>query len=252
MVARGDLAHYDYNDAKRIGTIVEMKLVSVNIGLPCEVTWKGETVVTGIFKEPVEDPVMLRTLNLDRDGQADLSVHGGASKAVYAYPAEHYEFWRRELPNMELPWGMFGENLTTEGLLEYAVRIGDRFRIGEAEVIATEPRLPCFKLGVKFRRADIIRRFLASRRTGIYFAVVKEGRVAAGDPVEWIYRDKHGVTVADITRVFAFEKNDLQTLRRAVQVGALPEKWRRRFQHQIEEQTKIAAASPLDKAKGVT
>lgn len=195
---------------------------------------------------------MLRRLNLDGDGQADLSVHGGVSKAVYAYPAEHYEFWKNELPNTELPWGMFGENLTTEGLLEDRVRIGDRFQIGEAEVIATEPRLPCFKLGVKFRRSDIIKRFLVSRRTGIYFAVVKEGRVAAGNPVKRIYRDKHGVTVADITRVYAFEKNDLHTLRRAVQVGALPEKWRNRFRHQIEEQAKIAAASPLDKAKGVT
>jgi MOSC domain-containing protein YiiM len=222
-----------------------MKLISVNVSLPREITWQGETILTGIFKEPVEGPVMLRTLNLDGDGQADLSVHGGVSKAVYAYPSEHYDFWRSELPNMNLPWGMFGENLTTEGLLEDGVRIGDRYRIGEAEVIATEPRLPCYKLGIKFRRADIIKRFLLSRRTGIYFAVVKEGWLKAGDPIEQIYRDKHGVTVADITRVFAFEKDDLKTLRRAVQVDALPEKWRRRFQHQIEEQAKTAAAAPL-------
>jgi MOSC domain-containing protein YiiM len=228
-----------------------MKLVSVNIGLPREVSWKGERILTGIFKEPVEGPVMLGKLNLDGDGQADLSVHGGASKTVYAYPAEHYEFWRSELPDMKLPWGMFGENLTTEGLLEDRVWIGDRFRIGGAEVMATEPRLPCFKLGIKFRRTDIIKRFLASRRTGIYFAVVKEGRIAAGDPVEQIYRNKHGVTVADITRVFAFEKNDLQTLRRAVRVEALPEKWRKRFQHQIEEQAKITASATLDKRKTV-
>ena len=213
-----------------------MKLISVNVSLPREVTWRGETVLTGIFKEPVEGPVMLRRLNLDGDGQADLSVHGGVSKAVYAYPSEHYDFWRGELPDMDLPWGMFGENLTTEGLFEDAVRIGDRFRIGEAELVATEPRLPCFKLGIKFRRADIIQRFLVSRRTGVYFAVIKEGLVAVGDPIRRVHRDKHGITVADVIRVFAFDQNDLQTLKRAVQVEALPEKWRQRFRHQIEEQ----------------
>ena len=233
MVALGSALHY-YDGA--VGA--EMKLISVNVGLPREVTWKGETVLTGIFKEPIEGPVMLRTLNLEGDRQADLSVHGGVSKAVYAYPAEHYEFWRSELPGRKLPWGMFGENMTMEGLLEDRVQIGDRFRIGEAEVMATEPRFPCFKLGVKFRRADIIKRFLASRRTGIYFAVIQEGRVAAGDAVEPVYRDKHGITVADITRVYAFESDDLQTLRRVVQVETLPEKWRKRFERRIEEITK--------------
>jgi MOSC domain-containing protein YiiM len=239
MVALKNLLHY-YDGVVRS----EIKLISVNVGLPREVVWKGETVLTGIFKEPVEGPVMLRKLNLEGDRQADLSVHGGVSKAVYAYPSEHYEFWRSEFPDMKLPWGMFGENLTTEGLLEEWVQIGDRFRIGAAEVIATEPRLPCFKLGVKFRRAEIIKRFLLSRRTGVYFAVIKEGRVAAGDRVEPVYRDKHGVTIADITRLYAFERDDLEMLQRAVQVKTLPEKWRRRFQHQIEEQAKIAAAPP--------
>ena len=127
---------------------------------------------------------MLRTLNLDGDRQADLSVHGGVSKAVYAYPAEHYEFWKQELPDMQLPFGMFGENLTTEGLFEDTVNVGDRFRIGEAEIMATEPRLPCYKLGIKFGRPDILRMFLQSRRTGFYFAVLKEGAVKAGDDIE--------------------------------------------------------------------
>src|ERR1700730_9505320 len=152
-----------------------MKLISLNVALPRIVEYNGGPGATGIYKEPMQGPVMLRRLNLDGDRQSDLSVHGGVSKAVYAYPAEHYEFWRSELPDMEFPWGMFGENLTTEGLLEDRVQIGDRFRIGEAEVMATEPRLPCFKLGVKFRRADIIKRFLLSRRTGVYFAVIQEG-----------------------------------------------------------------------------
>jgi MOSC domain-containing protein YiiM len=134
-----------------------MKIVSLNIGLPREVSWQGKLVTTGIFKEPVKAPVMLRTLNLDGDKQADLTVHGGASKAVYAYPSEHYNYWRDRLAGMDLPWGMCGENFTTDGLLEEAVYIGDKFRIGEAEVIVTEPRMPCYKLGIKFGRPDIIK-----------------------------------------------------------------------------------------------
>src|SRR5229473_1003729 len=149
-----------------------MKVVSVNVGFPREVPWKGQTVTTGIFKEPVEGRVMLRTLNLEGDRQADLSVHGGRSKAVYAYPAEHYRYWSRELPELPLPWGMFGENLTTEGLQEEELNIGDRLRIGAAEVMVTEPRMPCYKLGIRFGRSDILRRFLDSGKSGFYFSVL--------------------------------------------------------------------------------
>src|SRR5438046_3291114 len=158
-----------------------MKLVSVNVGLPRLVLRNGEPVSTGIFKEPVQGPVMLRTLNLDGDRQADLSVHGGKTKAVYAYPSEHYEFWKNELPDMDLPYGMFGENFTTEGLFEDEVKVGDRFRVGKAALMVTEPRMPCYKLGIKFGRSDIIKKFLQSRRTGFYFAVLKDGEVKAGD-----------------------------------------------------------------------
>ena len=214
-----------------------MKIVSVNIGLPREVNWQGKLVTTGIFKEPVDGPVMMRTLNLDGDAQADLTVHGGASKAVYTYPSEHYGYWRTELPGVDLPWGMFGENFTTEGLLEEAVCIGDKFRIGETEVMVTEPRMPCYKFGIKFGRADIIKRFLASRRTGFYFAVVREGIVSAGDTVELIGREQREITVADITRLYAFEKDDLKSLRRAIEVEALPENWKGYFQHQLDKQT---------------
>ncbi len=178
-----------------------MKLISVNVGLPRQVTWQGKTVTTGIFKEPINGPVMLRTLNLEGDRQGDLTVHGGAYKAVYAYPVEHYEYWRGELPDMELPWGMFGENFTVEGLLEEEVNIGDRFRMGAAEVVVTQPRLPCYKLGLKFGRPDMVKRFLASRRTGFYFAVLKEGQVEAGNAIELLSRDENKVTVADIVRV---------------------------------------------------
>jgi MOSC domain-containing protein YiiM len=214
-----------------------MRLVSVNVGLPREVTYKGRTVTTGIFKEPVQGRVMLRTLNLDGDRQADLSVHGGPSKAVYAYPSEHYDYWRGQLPGMDLPWGMFGENLTTEGLREDAVNIGDRFRIGTAEVMVTEPRLPCYKLGVKFGRDDIVKRFLQSGRTGFYFAVLREGEVGAGDDIELIARDRNNVTVPDITRLYLmkqYSQADLDILDRTVQLQALPESWRDYFRKKIE------------------
>jgi MOSC domain-containing protein YiiM len=213
-----------------------MKILSVNVGLPREVTWQGKLVTTGIFKEPVNAPVMLRTLNLDGDQQADLTVHGGVNKAVYVYPSEHYGSWRAELPGVDLPWGMFGENFTTEGLLEEAVCIGDRFRIGNTEVMATEPRMPCYKLGIKFGRADIIKWFLASRRTGFYFAVVREGMVGAGDAIGLIGREQQEVSVADITRLYAFERNDLKALRRTIEVEALPESWKGYFQHQLDKQ----------------
>ena len=217
-----------------------MKVISVNVGMPRIVEYNGEPVATGIFKDPVRGPVMLRRLNLDGDAQADLAVHGGVSKAVYAYPSEHYEYWNKELPDDylkhgELPYGMFGENFTTLGLIEDEVNVGDRFRIGSAELMATEPRLPCYKLGIKFGRADIIKRFLQSRRTGIYFAVLKEGKVEAGDAVEVMERDKNKITISDITRLYAFEKDDLATLRRVVDLEALSASWREYFLNRLHK-----------------
>ncbi|MBI4380095.1 MAG: MOSC domain-containing protein [candidate division NC10 bacterium] len=215
-----------------------MRLVSVNIGHPREVIYKGKTVTTGIFKERVEGRIRLRTLNLDGDRQADLSVHGGLSKAAYGYPIEHYEYWREQLPGVDLPWGMFGENFTMEGLREDSVNIGDRFRIGSAEVMVTEPRLPCYKLAAKFGRDDIIKRFLHSGCTGFYFAVMQEGEVGTGDGIELVSRDEHNITVADITRLYVREKDDVGTLRRAVQVTALPQSWRVYFGKRIEKLVK--------------
>ena len=199
----------------------------MNVGVPREVVWLGKTVVTGIFKDPVDFPVMLRTMNLEGDRQADLSVHGGVAKAVYAYPEEHYGFWRGELPGMDLPPGMFGENFTTRGLSEETVHAGDRFRMGEAEVIVTQPRLPCFKLGIKFRRNDIIRRFLESRRTGFYMAVLRGGMVAPGDGVELLSADAQGVSIADLVRLHLPGEKDPDVLRRARKVEALPESWKK-------------------------
>jgi len=214
-----------------------MKIISLNVGLPRLVLRDGEPVSTGIFKEAIDGRVMMRTLNLDGDRQADLSVHGGPGKAVYVYPAEHYDFWKRELPEMDLPWGMFGENFTTTGLLETEINIGDKFRIGTAEVIVTQPRMPCYKLGLKFGRADIIKRFLQSERTGFYLAVLKEGEVGAGDEFEPLARDAHDVRVSDITRLYTREKHNERLLRRAIAVEALTEGWREYFQHQLEKLT---------------
>ena len=173
----------------------------------------------------------LRTLNLDGDRQADLSVHGGPSKAVYVYPSEHYDYWKRELPEMKLPWGMFGENFTTAGLLESELNIGDKFRVGSAVVIVTEPRVPCYKLAIRFGRSDMIKSFLVSERTGFYFAVLQEGEVGVGDPIELIERSKDSLRVSDVTALYTHEKHNVGLLRRAIKVAALPESWKSYFQH---------------------
>jgi MOSC domain-containing protein YiiM len=212
-----------------------MQVISVNVGLPRTVTWKGRTVVTGIFKEAVAGRVAIRRLNLEGDRQADLTVHGGPEKAVYAYPAEYYHFWREQFPEMELPWGMFGENLTVAGLLDETVHIGDRFQVGTAQLVVTQPRLPCYKLGLKFGRDDILKRFLQSGLTGFYFAVLKEGEVAAGDPIRLLHRDEHQVKVADITRLYHRDKHNLDLLRRVVAVEALPAGWQDYFLQRITQ-----------------
>ena len=214
-----------------------MQVISVNVGQPREVVWKGRTVVTGIFKEAVTGRVAVRRLNLEGDRQADLTVHGGPDKAIYAYPAEYYPFWKEQFPEMELPWGMFGENLTVSGLQEEIVHIGDRFQVGTAHLMVTQPRLPCYKLGLKFGRDDILKRFLQSRLTGFYFAVLKEGEVAAGDPISLLHRDEHQVKVADITRLYRQDKHNLDLLRRVVTVEALPEEWRDYFQERLVQLT---------------
>lgn len=211
-----------------------MHIASVNVSMPRTVVRRRRPVRTGIFKEPVRGPVMVRTLNLEGDRQADLRVHGGPSKAVYAYPVDHYAFWRDELPDMTLTYGMFGENLSGDWPHEDAVYVGDRFRVGSAEVMVTEPRLPCYKLALKFGREDIIKRFLASGRTGFYLAVVREGTVEAGDAVALIERGEHGVTIADITRLYAYDRRNRDLLRRAVDLPALPEAWRGYFREQLD------------------
>jgi len=210
-----------------------MRVLSVNVALPREVTRDGQAVTTAIFKQPVNGRVPLRRLNLDGDRQADLTVHGGPNKAVYVYPSEHYAYWATELPDRPLGWGMLGENLTTEGLLETAVHVGDRFRVGTAEVVVTQPRMPCYKLGIKLGRPEMVERFLASRRSGFYLAVLREGEVGAGDSIELLARDPNEVAIPDVVRIYVQDRDDVDTLQRVLQVEALPDNWRERFRQQL-------------------
>jgi MOSC domain-containing protein YiiM len=185
----------------------DMKLVSMQVGRPRTVRWHEKAVSTGIYKEPVAGRIMLHQLNLDGDQQADLTVHGGQDKAVYVYPSEHYPIWQAEFPNMELPYGMFGENFTTEGLDEESVHIGDQFHIGEAVVEVTQPRMPCYKLGIRFSRPDMPKRFHASGRCGFYLAVLREGEVGAGDLWKRIARNDRQVSVIERYRQY-FQGDD--------------------------------------------
>ena len=177
-----------------------MQVISINVGLPREVEWRDEVVRTSIFKEPVTGRVRVSRLNIEGDRQSDLTVHGGVNKAVYVYPSEHYEFWRTELPDSELPWGAFGENLTVAGLIEHDVRIGDRIAMGSAEFVVTQPRMPCFKLTIRFGRADMIKRFYRSGRSGFYLAVTKEGEIGADDEITLLHRDADAITIGEAAR----------------------------------------------------
>ncbi len=212
-----------------------MKIVSVNVGRPREIDWKGKTIRTSIFKEPVQGRVRLQALNFVGDEQADLAVHGGPQKAVYGYASEHYDFWQQQLPGAHLPWGVFGENLTTEGLLEEEINIGNRYQLGSAVVMVTQPRIPCYKLGVRFGRDDIVKRFLKSGRPGFYFSVIQEGEVGVGDALELVYREAADVTVADILRLYIADKQNLSLTQRAVQVAALADGWRDYFQRRLAQ-----------------
>lgn len=225
-------------DQLPVGSAQATRVVSVNMGLPRAVRWRGREVTTGIFKEPVHGRVPIRRLNLEGDRQADLTVHGGAAKAVYAYPVEHYDFWREELRE-DLALGAFGENLTVEGLpLEDEVAVGDRFRVGTAELVVTQPRLPCYKLGIRFGDKEMVRRFLVSGRTGYYLAVAVEGEVAAGDHVWTVALHPASIAIAEITRLYAWGPDDVSTFERLVDLDPLPEDWRRYFAKRLEEVTR--------------
>ncbi|MFZ1007247.1 MAG: MOSC domain-containing protein [Candidatus Sulfotelmatobacter sp.] len=206
-----------------------MKIISLNVARPRLTAYRGTTISTGIFKKPVSGRIILRSLNLEGDQQADLSVHGGPYKAVYAYPFEHYDYWRRELSGVDLPWGAFGENFTTKGLAEDEIHIGDRFRVGSSTLMVRQPRMPCYKLAAKLQRDDIIERFLRSARSGFYLSVEQEGTVAAGDSIERISQSEEGITIAEMNRLFTAEKYNRALLEKAIATPALPEDWREYF-----------------------
>jgi MOSC domain-containing protein YiiM len=221
-----------WHAARQNGRAVDSTLISLQVGLPRIVTRDGQEVLTGIFKAPVEKRVRMRKLNLDGDRQADLSVHGGRDKAVYAYSSEHYPFWKKELPGTALPWGSFGENLTTQGLLESNVHIGDRFTIGDAEVVVTQPRLPCFKLNLKFARGDMVKRFLESGRTGFYLRVLREGEIGAGDEIVRVHQDENRVSVSDILKVYLGAPDSDEVRERALRAKYLSNSWREELSQQ--------------------
>jgi MOSC domain-containing protein YiiM len=210
-----------------------MKLISVNVGLPREVTVAGKTVRTSIWKNPIQGRVHVSTLNVNGDQQSDLFVHGGVDKAVYLYPSEHYSYWRAQLPDVELPWGAFGENFTSEGILEDQTKIGDRIRVGSAEFIVTQPRMPCFKLGIRFNRRDMAKRFLASKRSGFYLAVIREGEVENGNAIEFIEKQETGVTITDIVNLYSVDSQNQELLRRATEARALPQSWKTYFRKRL-------------------
>ena len=203
-----------------------LKLISLNVALPRLASYRTTTVNTGIFKQPVSGPVQLRTLNLDGDRQADLAVHGGPFKAVYACPSEHYPFWQQELPGSQLPWGMFGENFTTWGLFENDLHVGDRLQIGTGILMVRQPRIPCYKLALKFHRTDILARFLRSGRSGFYFSVEQEGVVQAGDTFEFLSHEPQAITIAEMNHLFVDDKYNRDLLDKAIATPALPEDWR--------------------------
>ena len=209
-----------------------MRVLSVNVGLPREVPWQGSLVSTAIFKDPVASRIVLRTLNLAGDAQADLTVHGGPDKAVYAYPSEHYADWETRVGRRLTP-GAFGENLTTEGLVEDRVHIGDEFRVGTARVVVTQPRLPCFKLGIRFGDPTMVKAFLKVGWPGIYFAVAEEGEVGPGDSIEQVHTDERRITVIEMFGVMLNRDAKPDDLRRLLEVPALASVWREEFQDRL-------------------
>ena len=207
-----------------------MQLLSVNVALPQEYEWQGKVLRTSIFKQPVAGPVQVLAEHLAGDGQADLRVHGGRDKAVYAYPQEHWAYWRQWLPAAQLVPGAFGENLTTTGLLESQVRVGDCYQVGTAVLLAVQPRRPCVKLGLRLQRPAIVREFELAQRSGIYFRVVQEGAVQAGDAITLVEPSPHAATIQDMVACLAPGPHDPATVQALLATPYLSASWRERLQ----------------------
>ena len=208
-----------------------MEILSVNVALPQDIAWQGKTVRTSIFKQPITGPVQVLTEHLAGDGQADLRVHGGPDKAVYAYPHEHYAYWRQHLPAELLVPGAFGENLTTHGLLEPEVRVGDCFQIGTAVLLAVQPRQPCLKLGIRLGSPAVVRKFEQARRSGIYFRVRQPGVVQAGDAITLLERSPHAATIQDMVTCLAPGPHNPDVVHALLATPYLSPSWHERLTH---------------------
>jgi MOSC domain-containing protein YiiM len=212
---------------------MSMSIETVSVAAPRLVRWKDRDVLTSIFKTPVAGPVEVHRHNLEGDRQSDLAVHGGEYKAVYAYAAEDYGWWRAALGH-DLETANFGENLTIRGLSGSPIHVGDVFRAGAAELEATEPRLPCYKLGIRFGDPRIVKAFADARRWGVYFRVVTEGPLSAGDSFERIHADPAAIPVSDVARVFLFDRDDASTIERLAAHERLDPAWRETFVERLE------------------
>ena len=220
-----------------------MKLLSVNVSLPKEIPYKGKTVTTGIFKESVNSRVMLKSLNLVGDGQADLVGHGGIYKAVYVYSIENFEYWKNELGRNDFTYGQFGENFTVEGMLEDAIFIGDIYRVGDTLVEVTQPRVPCFKLGIKMDMPKFLKLFLASGRVGFYLRVLEEGEVGAGDVFDRVKVNLERLSVREINHLLYFDQGNLPGVRKALRIKALSPGWRGAFEEILAKSSKEPSES---------
>lgn len=214
-----------------------MQLLSVNVSMPQAMDYRGQTVSTGIFKQPVAGRRMVRKLNIDGDGQADLQAHGGPYKAVYAYPHEHYATWASELGRADFSYGQFGENLTITGILETDICVGDVLRVGGAVLQVTQPRVPCFKLETKMGIPQFQKRFLQSLRSGFYLRVLAEGEIGAGDALAITERDPHQMSVRDVNHLLYMDKQDVDAMRRVIEIDALPPGWKGSFEKLIAKLT---------------
>jgi MOSC domain-containing protein YiiM len=210
-----------------------MKVLSVNVSLPTEVLYRDKRVTTGIFKEPVNGRVMLRTLYLDGDGQADLIGHGGIYKAAYVYSIENYDYWKRELGRTDFTFGQFGENVTVEGMLEDQICVGDVFRVGSALVEVTQPRVPCYKLGIKMGLSQFVKMFLASCRVGFYLRVLEVGEIGPGDVLDHVRTDPERMTVREVCHLLYFDPKNLEGAKKALRIRALSPGWRQSFEERL-------------------
>lgn len=192
-----------------------MKIISTNIGEPRTINWKGKEVTTGIFKYPVDHGIFLGSEDVENDHVIDRRYHGGIDKACYLYPADHYKYWQNRYPDLELPWGIFGENLTVEGLHEAEVNVGDVFKIGEAVVQATQPRQPCFKLEFRFNDNRIVKQFIDSGYSGVYVRVIEKGHVKTGDSMQLIER-KQSLTIHKVYELLYTDKVQKAAVMQAV------------------------------------